>query len=91
MTDRAAYIAPAMLAAGAACLAIAAWCKPANGAERRQWEIVLTEKPTAAEPDRVRTFVISEAYPSKDECLITLTRIRIKAAGARVRCLPKED
>jgi len=88
--DRAAYIAPAMLAAGAACLAIAAFCKPAAGAERA-YQIVLTEKPTAAEPDRQRTFVISEAYASKDECLITLTRIRIKAQGARVRCLPKED
>ena len=91
MTDRAAYIAPAMFAAGIACLAIAAFCKPASGAEQKQWAIVLTERPTAAEPDRVRTHTISEAYSSKDECLIILTRIRIKAQGARVRCLPKED
>ena len=91
MTDRAAYIAPAMLLAGAACLAIAAWCKPANGAERRQWEIVLTEKPTAEEPDRRRTFVISNPYDSKEECIITLTRVRIMAKGAKARCLPKED
>ena len=89
--DRAAYIAPAMLAAGVACFVAAAMCSsPATGAERK-YEIVLTERPTATEPDRQRTFVISEAYPSKDECLITLTRIRIKAQGARVRCMPKED
>ena len=89
--DRAALIAPTMLAAGFACLAVAAFCKPAAGAERQQWEIVLTEKPTAAEPDRRRTFVISEAYESKERCQQVLAGVRIKAPNAKARCLPREN
>lgn len=89
--DRAALIAPAMGLAGIACFVAAAMCShPAAGAERR-YEIVLTERPTLAEPDRVRTFVISEAYESKERCLQVLTSVRVKAPGARAKCLPKED
>jgi hypothetical protein len=84
------WVVPAMFTAAAACFVAAALCGPAKAAERR-YEIVLTEKPTLAEPDRVRTFVISEAYPSKDDCLRVLAGVRIKAPNARVRCLPKED
>ena len=86
-----AWIIPSMFAAAAACFTAAWLCsRPAHGAERG-WEIVLTEKPTAAEPDRRRTFVISQAFDSKEDCQRVLTGVKIKAPGARVRCLPKED
>ena len=92
MSDRAALIAPAMFAAGVACFLAAAMCSsPAKGSERQLWEIVLTEKPTAAEPDRRRTFTISEAYESKERCLQVLAGVRLRAPNAKIRCLPKED
>lgn len=78
-------IAAALIAAGLVCIGYRAL------AAERRYEIVLTEKPTAAEPDRRRTFVISNPYDSKEECIITLTRVRIMAKGAKARCLPKED
>jgi hypothetical protein len=84
------WVIPTMFTAAAACFVAAALCGPAKAAERR-YEIVLTEKPTVAEPDRVRTFVISEAYADKEACLRVLAGVRIKAPNARVRCLPKED
>ena len=92
MTDPRALIAPALAAAGIACFVAAALCsRPAHGAEQTRWEIVLTEKPTAAEPDRRRTFTISEAYESKDKCLQVLAGVRLRAPNAKIRCLPKED
>ena len=91
MNDRRILIVPAMFAAAAFCGVMAYLCGPANGAESRRYEIVLTERPTAAEPDRVRTFTISEAYESKERCLQVLAGVRVRAPGAKVRCLPKED
>ena len=92
MTDPRSWVAPVMGIAAAACFAAAWLCsRPAHGAEQTRWEIVLTEKPTAAEPDRRRTFTISEAYESKDKCLQVLAGVRLRAPNAKIRCLPKED
>lgn len=77
--------AAALIAIGLVCIGYRAL------AAERRYEIVLTEKPTAAEPDRRRTFVISEAYESKERCLQVLSGVRIKAPNAKARCLPKED
>ena len=77
--------AAALIAIGLVCIGYRAL------AAERRYEIVLTEKPTAAEPDRRRTFVISEAYETKERCLQILAGVRIKAPGAKARCLPKED
>ena len=90
--DRRAWIAPALGLAGAACLVAAALCSnPAHGAESQQFQIVIFERPIAAEnPDRQRIHVISEAYPNKDQCLLVLQSIRIRAPQAVARCLPKE-
>ena len=78
-------IAAALIAAGLACIGYRAL------AAERGWEIVLTERPTLAEPDRRRTFVISEAYETRERCMQILAGVRIKAPGAKARCLPKED
>lgn len=77
--------AAALIAAGLCCIGYRAL------AAERGWEIVLTERPTLAEPDRRRTFVISEAYESKERCLQILASVRVKAPGAKARCLPKEN
>ena len=78
-------IAAALIAAGLVCIGYRAL------AAERGWEIVLTERPTLAEPDRRRSFVISEAYETKERCLQILAGVRIKAPNAKARCLPKED
>lgn len=88
--DRRAWIAPGMGIAAAACL-LMAWAVDAKGAEAQPYQIVIFERPMAAEnPDRQRIHVISEAYPTKDACLHVLQSIKIRAPQAVARCLPKE-
>ena len=88
--DRRAWIAPGMGIAAAACL-LMAWAVDAKGAEAQPYQIVIFERPIASDaPDRQRIHVISEAYPNKDQCLLVLQSIRIRAPNATARCLPKE-
>lgn len=84
-----AYIAPALFAAGVACLAFAAVSKPARGAERTpaSYDLWLFVKPPAE--DRQNVFRIGVAFLSKGDCENAKRAMR-KVAGT-LQCLPVGD